>query len=434
MYRRYTTTGTNKETGLRLKVFFWLFWICAAAGSRIVYFFSAGYPAGKGTIADTYGYFACAMVRSESGEPALDSGLAYAYTKNLQALLRFTGNRIEAVGVYQMILQILWLILLAVGLILLAGWLCGVICGGILLVSPAVLDTMLTVSAGNYYLLHVSIVLVILGCICRRITAVGGLKGDRGRLCLIAAGFYVGVICIWNCLGLFLLPVAAYVLAKGYLSGREKQRTARSAEQNVDGEDATERSADRPEKATRSIRTGAQALAICEGIFFGIFVTLMRYTGVTGQAILEQLGWWLLKLRDPLGQLQDIQLPMILWLVGGAGAGIGSQLVCSRLKKSRQGRQTDPDAGTDKIPFGAASRGENQMLPVGAQEETEVEEQGNYVTTQDGRRIRLLDNPLPGPKKHVRREMEFDITDAADEESRRDDFDIQIPENDDFDI
>ena len=296
MYRRYATTGTNKETGLRLKVFFWLFWICAAAGGRIVYFFSAGYPAGKGTIADTYGYFACAMVRSESGEPALDSGLAYAYTKNLQALLRFTGNRIEAVGVYQMILQILWLILLAVGLILLAGWLCGVICGGILLVSPAVLDTMLTVSAGNYYLLHVSIVLVILGCICRRITAVGGLKGDRGRLCLIAAGFYVGVICIWNCLGLFLLPVAAYVLAKGYLSGREKQRTARSAEQNVDGEDATERSADRPEKAGLGLICGGAwgagpgrgaPLSFCgrcgtptKVLFMGLF---FRYTVDTNQ-------------------------------------------------------------------------------------------------------------------------------------------------------
>lgn len=452
MYRPYTTTGTNKEAGLRLKVFFWFFWTIALTGSRIAYLFLKG-----GAVADTYGYFAHAMVRSQKGEPALDSGLAYAYTKNLSGLLRFTGNRIEAVGIYQMILQILWLILLLVGLILLAGWLCGVICGGILLVSPGILDTMLTVSAGNYYLLHVSIILVILGVICRRVQKKGWLTGDKSRLCLIATGFYVGVICIWNCLGLCLLPVMAYVLVRGHLSGRKVDRAgetegAKEQGQSDSGKEEDGQGADRPRRAPRSLRAGSQALVLCEGILFGIFVTLMRYTGVTGQAVLEQFLWWLSRLRDPLRQFQDIQLPMILWLLGGVGAGIVCQILLRSLKKShRQRRSASRTGAQGSVPEevfcaadtpGTACPGTDcpgeKAVPAGRESEEDSkkveQEQGNYVITQDGRRVRLLDNPLPGPRKHVRREMEFDITDVADEESATDDFDIQIKENDDFDI
>ena len=32
-----------------------------------------------------------------------------------------------------------------------------------------------------------------------------------------------------------------------------------------------------------------------------------------------------------------------------------------------------------------------------------------YVTTADGRQVKLLENPLPVPKKHVKREMKFDF-------------------------
>lgn len=58
-------------------------------------------------------------------------------------------------------------------------------------------------------------------------------------------------------------------------------------------------------------------------------------------------------------------------------------------------------------------------------------QEGEYIITEDGRRIKLLDNPLPGPKKHVRREMDFDLD---FEEEEKDDFDVKIKEDDDFDL
>ncbi|MCI9335379.1 MAG: hypothetical protein HFI98_11690, partial [Lachnospiraceae bacterium] len=58
-------------------------------------------------------------------------------------------------------------------------------------------------------------------------------------------------------------------------------------------------------------------------------------------------------------------------------------------------------------------------------------EAGKYIITEDGRRIKLLDNPLPGPKEHVRKEMDFDLD---FEMEAADDFDIKITDGDDFDI
>lgn len=47
---------------------------------------------------------------------------------------------------------------------------------------------------------------------------------------------------------------------------------------------------------------------------------------------------------------------------------------------------------------------------------------------QAERKIDFIENPLPLPKKHVARKMDFKISEAAD------DFDIDIKETDDFDI
>ena len=44
--------------------------------------------------------------------------------------------------------------------------------------------------------------------------------------------------------------------------------------------------------------------------------------------------------------------------------------------------------------------------------------------------IRFLENPLPLPRKHVKRELEYSIRHVADD----DDFDYAVAEDDDFDI
>ena len=62
------------------------------------------------------------------------------------------------------------------------------------------------------------------------------------------------------------------------------------------------------------------------------------------------------------------------------------------------------------------------------EEEVPEEITENSIITEDGRRVQLLENPLPLPKKHVRKEIHFDIEDFAD------DFDFKISDGDDFDL
>jgi len=50
------------------------------------------------------------------------------------------------------------------------------------------------------------------------------------------------------------------------------------------------------------------------------------------------------------------------------------------------------------------------------------------VSTQDVTRVTYLENPLPVPKKHEKRTMDFAV------DKKTDDFDILVDENDDFDV
>lgn len=51
----------------------------------------------------------------------------------------------------------------------------------------------------------------------------------------------------------------------------------------------------------------------------------------------------------------------------------------------------------------------------------------DYFVTEDGRKVDYLKNPLPLPRKHIGKSMNFAIDNF-------DDFDIEITPGDDFDI
>lgn len=407
MYRPFTTTGTNKSLHKHncTKKLLTALWILAVIVSRGVFLFC-----GTGQVRDEYSFFARSMVRLERGAPALDCGLSYAYSESLSRLLHFAGNRIEAVGIYQMILQILWLILFFAGISLLFGYAAGLVSGSVLAFSPWIMETVLTVWPGNFYMLHFALALVLLGCFRYRIQKGGWPSNDLGRLCLAAIGFYVGVLCIWDLLGGILAAVMICLLLQNYLFLKKETPCEKQ------GKEAKE----------RRMGTCTQAMVLTEGILIGIFVTLMKYTGVSGEAIAGQVKWWFSQMKSPFAQYSDMQLPFMAWLLGAVVTGILCQLlVCRRQKKPKGHTPSEEDRGKKANPAAAGyGKGlEKEMI--------QQAEPGKYIITEDGRRIKLLDNPLPGPKKHVRKEMDFDLdfgTEAAD------DFDFHIHSGDDFDI
>ena len=403
MYRPFTTTGTNrslhkydgfKKTAAAL-------WIAAVIVSRGVFLFCS-----TGQVWDVYGFFARSMIRLEEGTPPLDCGLSYAYTESLSRLLRFAGNRMEAVGLYQMILQVLWLILLFAGISLLFGRVAGIVTGSVLAVSFWMMETILVIWPGNFYMLHFAIALMLLGYVRYRIKKGGWPSNDFGRLCLAAIGFYVGVLCIWDILGGILAAVMICLLFQNYFFLKKDTSGKKDGEKETNAKG-------------RRMGTGTQAVALIEGILIGIFVTLMKYTGVSGEAIAGQAKWWISQMRSPFALYSEMQVPFILRILGAALAGVLCQLLVHRKIRSQEdgGRETDSSTadggkGSDREMAGQA-------------------EAGKYIITEDGRRIKLLDNPLPGPKEHVRKEMDFDLD---FEMEAADDFDIKITDGDDFDI
>lgn len=398
-----------------IKKFFTVFWILVVILSRCIYFFSDGRK-----MVDVYGLYLRAMVRLEEGAPRLDSGLFFAYTRNLSSILRFTGNRIEAVGIYQMVLQILWLILLFAGISLLFGYVAGATGGSVLAFSPQIMATVFTVWPGNYYMLHFSLVVLLLSYFGYRAEKKGWLANDFGRLCLVAIGFYVGVLCIWSVLGVLLAFVMIYILLRNHFSlKREKSDLKGMVKMRPKAMDSRT-------KDSRAMGSGTQAIVLTEGILVGIFVTLMKYTGVTGEAIAEQVKWWFSQMKRPFAQYREIEIFFVFWLLGAILAGVLCQFLFyfTQRKKSKMPVQKDDSGKGDDLSVPGYGKGSEKKMMLQGQE-------GEYIITEDGRRIKLLDNPLPGPKKHVRREMDFDLD---FEEEEKDDFDVKIKEDDDFDL
>ncbi len=380
-------------------------WGLAVAGSRMLYFLLNRRP-----VVDTYEYFANAMIQVEKSSTPFTSGLAYAYTDFLSGLLRFTGNRIEAVSFFQMITQILWLIFLFAGISMVFGKLAAVVSMTILAALPVILNSMLEPSAENFYMLHLSLVLLLLGIFSMQARKKGWFERRIYELYLLAAGFYLGVICIWNYTGFSLLLIGVYILICNYVLLKEKIK------------------AQKEEKPKNQImRVFYQGFWLLFGIFAGMFATLMKYTGRTGQTLGQQFDWWVIQLRSFPNKCQDISTWLIVVLAVSVFIGILCNMVFLAVKKKKAGQTAENNKALEEAA---------ESL----EEETDMEEtHEGYVTTADGRQIKLLENPLPVPKKHVKREMRFDF-DFEDEGKKENpieeklDFDIEISENDDFDF
>lgn len=367
MYRQYTITGMNKKKNSLL----FMLWILIATGSRILYFILSGQR-----FDDTYEYFAHAMVRAESSEPALESALSYAFTHHLSGLLRFTGNLISMAGFYQMVIQILWITLFLLGISFLFGKTVGFAASGVLMLSPFVLKSMFLITPENYFMLYFSIFLTMLGYYCCRIRNGEWMNHVWNRCYLGVAGFLLGVLCIWNYLGAALFVLLVYVQVDNYMVIKNNFRGKADL-----------------------MGAGAQACSLLVGLALGICAPIMKYTGLTGLSFAQQFAWWLSRLGDFSGRCQEVSNLLLIWLLAAVLAGGFSQWVYRKI--------SEPEM----------------------EEEMQMEEtKDNYVVTEKHGKVKLLDNPLPVPKKHVRKGIGFDIDEGKLE------FDYEIGENDDFDI
>ncbi len=367
---------------------------------------------GQIAVTDNFGYYQTSAVQAEEKEPVMTSGNVFAYTESLTEVLKFTGNRMEIIAGYHIILQAASFLFLFLGCRCLFGRAAAFFEMILFSFSPWMIAGIFKVSPENYFLFGWSLVFMLLGIFYKKTKENGWYRNNRGELYLMITGFILGIICIWHHLGFLLLLVLIYAVVKnepGLNERRKNQSAAVEMERLVRGENWE------PDDREEIMPVSSQLFVLILGMLLGGYCTLMKYTGITGNFIKEQLEWWLLQFyRFENGRWQDVELWLVIWLPFVVLAGTVLQAAADKynrqkktvpVKKAQPAQEKTPECEETK-----EEKAEREM-------EKEAEEKINYIK-----------NPLPLPKKHVKRTLDFKL------DERKDDFDFEINEGDDFDI
>ncbi len=441
-------------------------WTLAAVITRILYFLF-----NSQTVVDTYGYYAHALVGAEQ-EPILTSGMAYAYTNHLSKILPYLENGAETIGIYHLILQIMWMVFLIVGMGILFGGIAQFLAAGILVLAPGISETIFVVSPENYLMFWFSLLFLTLAIFFWLTKKRGWYRSSFGELYLMLVGFRIGVVCIWNYAGWLLLPIMIHILNKNRYNLKDKIWEQKQKEIYLERQQV--------------MKVGSQTSILTVGILLGMYATLMKYTGMTGISVGEQFRWWIAQYRELPGRCQDISTQLVLWLLLAGVAGI----LCSALIQSIRRRklqnmmyedeiypqdEEEEEAIFDEKALKREEKKEKKKEAKEAKKEKkkekkepkkekkevketkkekkketkeakkeikeETQKETQYVVTQDGRKVELLDNPLPVPPKHEKRDMDFKFNEFSEESAAKEDtwgkgdeFDLKVFENDDFDV
>ena len=342
-----------------------IIWIILVAGVRALYVFLHW-----NMVTDYYGYYECAMIRAEESVPVLSSGLVLAYTDILSKLLALCGNHLEAVQVLQGVLQVAALYFFLRGMCFLYGEWAAFFSTTILAAIPSILIAVGNAEPVSFYLFHFGLVFLMIGCFYILSKEKGWQRSFICGLYLILMGGYLGVVCVWNYAGFFLVILLVGVLISTHLSTKE---LIRKQDQEL------------LEDQKQVMSTFLQTLIVILGMLLGIFAMLMKYTGISGETISGQARWWLGLLKDLPGTCQGLDLKYVIYIIVAILLGMFCNVGQICYKK-----------------HGGEVKASGQEIP-------KHEEKTDFFTAPDGRKVKYLENPLPEPKKHVSRQLDFDV-------------------------
>lgn len=128
---------------------------------------------------------------------------------------------------------------------------------------------------------------------------------------------------------------------------------------------------------------------------------------------------------------------VLLYILFSILAGLGMEQ-CFR-KTAAANEEAVPEAAVSyKTEPGSEPEEDNVQKQDMAQKRDNVKKQdmaqtqdaGTFIDKETGREIKYIENPLPLPRKHVKREMDYALSSVPG----TDDFDLKVSEEDDFDI
>lgn len=358
MYRRYTITGTNNDSSKvrkGLAVFFGLLLVLL-----IRFWFLC---TGQMSVLDDYGYYQASMIQAGDMTPVFTSGAALAYSGSLSAILRFTGNRMDVIVYYHIVLQALSFCFLSSGYRSLFGKASALLQMLLFSLLPWMTVSIFKISPENFYLSAWSLVCMLLGLVSR----MGEEK--RGVGLPLLAGLGLGLVCGLHAMGLALFPVLLF-----------------------------------------SVRGRARKLVpALIGTISGIILALAGYQRILGFGLSDAAAWWGQGvLRQDSGRWQDLDLWLPVWLCSSLAAAILLKMILSGMRSRRAAKRAEGEAFMKEM-------------------DRKMEADKTKTAPEAGKKTNYIENPLPLPKKHVKRVMEFKL-------DEKDGFDIEIDEKDDFDI
>ena len=382
-------------------------------------------------------YYNMALIKSSGGVPEIAHGASYVYTWILSALLSFTGNREIAGAALQAAIQLMTLLFLYFGVKLLSGRVEALCVMAIMAFLPAYARQIycLTPESFSFFLFAAG----IFGAgLCAR-TIGEQKKTAYGAFFLM--GLYTGLSGYLDGTGLLLLLFSGSLAVKegmqgkaGYLAGRKK------------------------------------FLLLLFGTAAAMFALMALDAGLSGSRLESIWHTWLAafagngSLAFPAGPGSDLGAGALLCFCAALGtvgfwfhgkqkqdAWIFYLLAVTIMDMVSAGPLEYQVfiafgwsilAGVGIASMGIYGEEENKVKIADMPEliledmddmaETEeIEEKAEIEGLEEERpKVKLIENPLPLPKKHVRREMDFDRIVEWDKMK----FDVSVEEGDDFDI
>ena len=385
-------------------------------------------------------WFDTVMVTENTKIPQVVHGAVYFYLQVLHGLLVFLGNKMTAALILQVILQILSGIFLYFALRKMSGVVTAMVAFAYWMLCPAIADVVVLGPEPLYDLLWM-IGLCIAAEALDHFRQSGGTPGIRPAIGFFFAGIAVGVLGYLDIMGLLLLLPIFSVF---FLETQEKIQSMRKIGAAILGLVGSlvgfflSIALDAVSSGKMMENVLAAWWKVCLPEHFALPVTIEN-NNVTAVIVIAVLGvgmfgFWCRKRLErqsvwlviaiALGGMicygmtsAEMQGFSLLYLMIAVVAGAGIQAVLPYEAELQEAVRQIP--GTPEEPVAEKKSGKRRLKIQDLEEEELPAEPDN--------KVRLIENPLPVPKKHVPKVLDYKLNDDDS------DFDYPVADDDDFD-
>ena len=360
-------------------------------------------------------WFDTVMVTENTQIPQVVHGAVYFYLQVLHGLLVFLGNKMTAALILQVILQILSGIFLYFALRKMSGAVTAVVTFAYWMLCPVISEVVI-LGPETLYILLWMIGLCITAESLDHFVQSGAEPGIRSVIGFFFAGVATGVLGYLDVMGfLLLLPIFSVI----FLVTQEKIRLARKIGAAILGIVGSLAGflLSIALDAVGSGKMMENVLAAWGKVYlpenFVLPVTIENDNAITIAVIALSLGGMICYGMTSAEMQGFTLLYLIIAVVAGAGvqAVLPYELTQQNALQQVRGAVEEPTVET---------KPKKRQLKI-----QDLEEEGLPAETDN--KVQLIENPLPVPKKHVPKVLDYKLNDDVS------DFDYPVADDDDFD-